>query len=472
MSWVKARTNQLNFLLCCLGFVLLLNSSCTRDENTDPLDLLYASPSPELGSQQDSSQPIPTYSEGTATPSNSETSAITIHEIRLLNPVSEEKRVVGLVTNQSSQYAQNIQLEIDIFDPANNLLYTSEINPVVNSLSPGETVPFVLRVLENLPIPDHVTGKIINYDFGGIIQPEIQITNVSHQLDIHGNYHVIGEILNNNPDPVRISGLTASIFDEDGNLLTVDTSFIHAPYLNPGETSPFRITTEIPPGNINKLEEPHIFIDATISPPERFYEIIIDKKPNKYLDNLNVFHLVGEVMNNSEVPLSVHLLASIYDANNRLLDTAMAELPLATISPGEKLPYDFASWGPLASDDLIIETATNFAIQWILQDPLPPESIFVELETQNQMIIFDELRGIITGEIVNTSGYQLSSTVVIASLFDPATNQILATGFERSNRAIPPDGITSYQIIIDLDKQHSLDSSSVKLVAKGTVTDN
>ena len=376
-------------------------------------------------------------------------------------------RVVGLVKNYSGQAAEDIEVEIEIFDAGGLSLHSDIARAALYTIAPGEISTFALWVSENLPGAEYATATVVDHSVGEIERASVEIRGSVVTVDDDGDVHVTGELYNSRGDPVHINGLAAATFDADGGLMTAKDYSIASRYLDPGEDGPFRVTMIGPAEKIANITEYQIYVDAEYTAPEDYYDLIFSEPTNNYVDTNNTFHLVGEITNNTEEYLKVDLLAAIYDEEGNVIDVASTSLPIYSLEPGETLPYDFDDWGMLNYKDGAIDDASTFSVQWDPYWTWISEVEYVDLPIQNENSEFDDSYGRFTGEIVNDSGLLLSNAAVIICLYDAETGQIVAMGYESLFDDIPAGESVEYDVYLDIEPGLDIGAVEYVVTAKG-----
>ncbi|MBU1660129.1 MAG: FxLYD domain-containing protein [Chloroflexi bacterium] len=375
-------------------------------------------------------------------------------------------RVVGLVKNNSSQAVEDIEVEVEIFDAGGLSLHSDIVRAALDIIAPGEISPFALWASESLPGAESATATVVGHSVGEI-GAYVDIRGTTVAVDDDGDVHVSGELYNSGGDPVQINGLAAATFDTAGNLITAEAYSVASRYLDPGEDGPFRVTMIGPAEEIANITEYLIYVDAEYTAPEDYYDLILSEPTNNYVDTNNIFHLVGEITNNTEEYLSVELLAAIYADDGNIIDVASTNLPIYSLAPGETLPYDFDDWGLLNYKYGAIDDASTFSVQWDPYWTWISETEYVDLLTQNDFSEFDDGYGRFTGEVVNDSGSVLSSAVVIVSLYDAETGQIVAMGYESLFDEIPAGESAEYEVYLDTEPGLDIDAIEYVITVKG-----
>jgi len=376
--------------------------------------------------------------------------------------------VIGLVTNNTTEIFDSIEVQIDIFDSNQILLYNTIESIFLTTLAPGETSPFSHLVGDVISDPgSYATAKIISQNPTDIERITIKIEGTTQIVDDFGYVHVIGKLVNNTQSPVMINGLAAATFTENGNLYSAGPYTSIVLYLDPGEDGPFRVTMT-GPGEDSKINNHEVYLDAVTAIPVEYFDLTISENHHYYLDSSGGFHLIGEITNNHDEFLTLSLVASIYNEGGNVVDANTTEIPTFSIAPGETLPYDFQYWGPLDNKSGAFETARSYFVQvdpyWVFSSPAG----HIDLITQNNSNqLLDSSQVYFIGEVLNNSNEIISSATIIVSLYDVKSEQLIATGYGLVFDPINPNDKSNYEVWINVPMDFDMESVEIKIIAKG-----
>jgi hypothetical protein len=323
----------------------------------------------------------------------------------------------------------------------------------------------------NLPLPKDATLNVIvsGYDRGEPQPVDVTRRKESSIVDDRGYIHLTGELYNHNLFPIFVQNLSVGAFDSNGNLVNMDTDSVHIHYLDPGEFGPFRLT--IPNSNIETQgsTEYKVFFDATRTKPEDYLDLEINEKLNHFRDKSGIFHLVGEISNESEQALSVRVLAGIYDSEGLVIDASSTSLPLSAIQPRETLPFEFDSWGPQSFKRGVPQTSHTYSVQWDPYWTLPNEINYVNLEIIGGTQQFNPGKGIFSGSITNTSSFQISSFTLILSIYNIHTGVIQAVSSTEFMDGLLVGETISYEVGFDYPDTLDLNTVNIQTKAIGRI---
>jgi hypothetical protein len=396
-----------------------------------------------------------------------QTPVLEVYKINSFTDSFGTYRVIGLVRNNSDQVLDNLEVEVAIFDPDGNLLHSEVIRTLLYTLAPGESTPFSLRVLSALPEARDVFGTAVSSGPTDLKRRIIETRNSVVTIDDYGNVHVTGELFNNTKDPVQINGLAAVTFDQDGGLLTADSFSEGSHYLDPGESGPFRVTMTGPAERITEIGEYHIFVDSEAAPPQDYLDLNFSEPQYYYIDGFDSFHLIGEITNNTNKSLTIEILAAVYDEAGNVIDVASTHLPLNTLAAGSSLPYDFNTWGPLNTKAGLVDSAVKYSVQWDPYWTFQSDAKSIDLPTTDEKYTVEGGYAIFEGSVENDSGNLLRDAVVIVSLVDARSGQILAMDYESYFDELPNGQTFNYRIEVEIEPNLDFETVKIVIVAKG-----
>ena len=375
--------------------------------------------------------------------------------------------IIGLVTNYTDRAVDSVEVQIEIFDADDNSLFTDVTYLGLSSLMPGETSPFH-KVYNDLPDADHYAATIVGQSVSDAERATLKIDGDMLTIDDNGNLHVTGNLINNTDTPVDVRNMAVAIFDADGNLFTAVTypsAMIR--HLDPGEEGPFRITMTGPKDGTANIGEYTLYPEAENSDPADVYDLTFSEDNYYYIDTHDSFHLIGEITNNSDLSLSVSLVAGIYDADGNVLDAAITDLPLFSISPGQTMPYDFSYWGPLNDKASALDMAASYTVQWDPYWTWENSRAYVEISTQNDTHEVSSYQMTFTGEVLNDSDEDITGATVIVNMYDIETGELIATDYGGVYDEIPVNGIADYTIWLDIPDGFDINTVKYTIQAYG-----
>ena len=79
-------------------------------------------------------------------------------------------------------------------------------------------------------------------------------------LDSAGYLHLVGEIENGTPDPVKFVKATATFYDKSNNVVATDFSYTSPTDLGPGDKAPFEIILTSASIPVNQIDHHSIIV--------------------------------------------------------------------------------------------------------------------------------------------------------------------------------------------------------------------
>ena len=427
----------------------------------EPADLPEAAEEPEPAAAEPTESPTPAPTETPATNPDDV-------EVGITNAYQDsfgEWRVVGLLTNAASYAVGDIEAELEFFDEAGESILVQPFYAAGTGLAPTETLAFSLNIKDDLSTMDHFDVNILQLSRLEMNYAPIDlIGGVMHQTE-NGMVFITGELLNNSDQPVQIDRITASAFNEGGELIYAEDCHVCVRYLGPEGTGPFQMIMYGAPAEVGGPTDFKIHISAVAVSPIESFEIGFSEAEFTFTDNLGFFHVLGDIQNLSDESLDIRLLATLYDADGNALDATTYDLALSTLSSGESVPYDIRFGGLSKGLDF------SSAASWVLQlDPYGTrivEGASVELSTSGDVQTYSDGLGAFTGEVINDTGQALQAVVVLVGLREPGSGQVLGMGNTFIMGEFPEGATAEYAINIILEPGFTPATAEAFIIVRG-----
>lgn len=373
----------------------------------------------------------------------------------------------GLVENATTSALTNISIEIQGLNDSGQTVYTTTTYTSLYTLEPGEISPFSSYFYEEVPGIKDFAASIISYDETDYTPPQIETGSLVVSQDEAGYYHITGDILNTDSSPIVIYPIVAALYDEAGNLISVDTTYNLISAVDPGKKSSFRISPIYLPG-LDKpaMDSYELFLDAAYYDPTS-YDVTFGSITNYVDDSYYTFHLVGELTNNSDQSLSVKLVGTIFDSQKQVIDVATTDLVFYTFEPGETLPFHFSYWGPLNSTKDLYTQAADYLVQvdWYSSGVSYFESLI--LTTSDVTVARDEYnQAVYSGKVKNESGVNVDSTTIVVAIYDKNSGNILGMDYTFLYESLPNGSSADFSISIPLKSDWDINALDYKVIAK------
>ena len=166
------------------------------------------------------------------------------------------------------------------------------------------------------------------------------------------------------------------------------------------------------------------------------------KSLNDYVDSLGYFHIIGEVVNNSDKTYEFNRLdGTIYDENERSLDSEFTYTLVDSIPPYSKSPFNIVFvGGSLGVDSFEVQLSGAETTEKPRKLTITKPSIFVDS--------IDNLH--LVGEVMNL-GEQTANFVKVVATFYNSNGEVVGQSFTYTkNSDIYPGQYSTYEIVENL----------------------
>jgi len=374
--------------------------------------------------------------------------------------------VVGLLTNYTERAMDSIEIEIEVFDSGGNSIYTEIAYPELYTIAPGETVPFELSFYEDMPDATDFVATIVGYSAAEVERPMVEFRGTLMSIDDDGDVHITGEIVNNDTEPISLD-LAAATFDSLDEIVSADSSSVLVGYLDPGVSSPFRVSMTSLGDSAADIVDYTIYVDAEITSPTEVWSIGWSEDESIYLDYWDWVHLVGEVTNADVENLNLRIVAGLYDAAGNVIDASSTDLPLSALAPDETLPYDFEFWGPANYIPGVFDQVDTYTLQLDPSWTWTTSTEYVDLDIANDEYTSEDNSATFTGQVLNNTDGPVSYTYVIIAMRDIATGVIVGMDYDSFWDEIPAGGSDEYDITIYFEDGLDVNTLEYYVIAKG-----
>jgi hypothetical protein len=378
-------------------------------------------------------------------------------------------QVVGLVENQTERTVGMVEVEIQVLDAEGNEIYTDKTFTATERLTPGEDSPFSLTVYEELgnAASSFMAYVVGNVTIDDLVRANVQVTNMQMTTDQDGDIHITGELINNNDFPVIVNSMSAATFDNTDQVVTANYQSVLTRYLEADQNGYFRVSMSGPITGPDIIDDYTVYLDPEqVEPQERATISVVTT--NEYVDLYGNFHLVGEATNTGETHYNVNFVTGVYNGQGNIIDAADHTLAQETLAPGETAPFDVVLWGPLNYEPNLVNTVESHNI--IIDDAWTwsTKNGMVELSTLETTREDSDEALYFTGQLINSTSGLVDSAVIIVSLRDPQSGQVLATNFDYYYEVLEPGAIYEYTIEIPKWEDFDINSVIVNYIVKGT----
>ncbi len=221
----------------------------------------------------------------------------------------------------------------------------------------------------------------------------------------------------------------------------------------------FTIACIAHPTHIPSLSSP---LSSSSQSHTAFAQII--ENDQYYIGDDGSLHVVGEIINDLDVPLSravVHV--SIYDENENTIFEKETSSLVNTIMPGMRGPFDLI----ITNIDITEYTMQNNEIKYIFDldyDFATPKRQVIDI-LESEMSRDRHGNWIITGMVVNKGEITANTISVVATIYDDTRNVAAVTRVHTEPDYLGAGESTFFAIAIP-DKTHTIDAATYDLVAE------
>ncbi len=440
-----------------LLLILLLSTlflACGGSEAVAP------SPTKETAQQAGSASPTP---EPTATPAD-----VVVTEAVLFRDASDTYHVGGRVTNFTDEVVGSVEIAATLLDEGGNLLSETTNYLPVDLLAPGGSAYFDLPFYDEIEGAADGVASVVAYEVEEMDSspPSIDLQGVSLRfVPDEGLLYLTGEIVNDNPIAAHIAGITAGALQGE-RLVGVGQADIFPQLLLPNESGPFLLSVA---GEGIEGARVDLLISATPTEADEAFSFTFADDAYFYASVIGSYHLVGSVTNDGDVPVSLSLLAALYDAQGKVLDVSRANVPYDPIAPGDSATFDFQFWDLLNFVEGVGEKVSSYSIQvdrgwtWTTDYQMLPLDSVIETVSRDK----DSIE--VTGSVTNHGSTDVDNVLVIVDVYDEGGNLVgTATAYEEG---LAVGKSCDFDLLVWLDPQLEDASLTPKVIARGEPAD-
>ena len=148
--------------------------------------------------------------------------------------------------------------------------------------------------------------------------------------------------------------------------------------------------------------------------PLAFGEVFI-QNDQQYIGDDKALHIVGEIINNLEVPLNqINVYVTLLDEDGNLIATRETSSLVNTIMPGMKSPFDLV----LTDNEVKKTKSYSFELDYKVS---PPKNQAIDI-TESELSRDNYNNLMITGTVINRGDITANTVAVIATLYDKEGN--------------------------------------------------
>lgn len=351
--------------------------------------------------------------------------------------------VTGLVKNTSSQALSNITLTLEIRDASGKSLITddngailesTEINPILTTIGPGEESPlsyYITPPAGTTPVKYTLTYKSsepASTNRGNLALEHSHFTN-----DGSGVYYIFGELVNKGSQPVKINSLAGALMDGSGNVLAANSTLNLIEYLAASGDSqgldrmPFGVMIYAAKNSTDATKW-NIYLDEDTTNPLSLHGVKFTIS-TIYRDSTGSVHVVGTTSHGDSKQITYPVQGYLTDKDGNILDTYFYMFPI-NIDANTTLPYDINTWGQINYNETDKSAVEHAYVQvdpsWIWETN---DTYLLGTENGGQPTDKGNGEVQVTGTAINSTGATLKEMVVMITFFD-ANKNVAGTGYE------------------------------------------
>lgn len=151
--------------------------------------------------------------------------------------------IVGEIENKLQAPLRNVKIHAELYDKDNHLIDTVTTRTPIKIIMPDMKTPFDIMILENNRIGKEINSYHLDLDYE-LSNPKSQVIDImSSELsrDSLDNLFISGIVTNRGQTTANTISIVATLYDKDGNVVTVSQDLIGPDYLRPDEETFFAI---------------------------------------------------------------------------------------------------------------------------------------------------------------------------------------------------------------------------------------
>jgi hypothetical protein len=266
--------------------------------------------------------------------------------------------IVGIVANNSGKPLKFVTIVASLFSADGKFVDSDSTVAFAERILPGDVVPFELLLPDPPEFKDYeLVAKSESVDDTGLRLTcrDFALRETSGTAD-HLGYAIVGLVENRCDVPVDFITVAGSVYDAEGKLIGVGTTYTRLNMLSRGGSSPFKLPfPDVNPedaASFRLVVEAHMmgespFVEGTGPPVEILQSVA-------YTDTLGTHRIMGLLTNTGDQALTfVEIVASIFDSDGKFVGSETAFAATDFLLPGDVVPFDVPFFaGKVASYDL------------------------------------------------------------------------------------------------------------------------
>ena len=360
----------------------------------------------------------------------------------------------GLLTNTASYSVGRVEIEVNLLDENETLVFSEIFYSALFGLAPGESQPFSIRLpdtVSTVSALDHYEINILQLERFEMGLIQVEPGGMSSTSYEDGTYTITGEVLNNSTQPASIHSIKAALYSEDNEIITTESCQVCTRYLDPGESGPFQfLIFGHPPEAVVEHFEVYLSVEPAL--PIEGLEAVLSEPVHTYTDPAGNFHIMGDIQNAGEKILDLQLLATFYDQSRQVVGASVYNLPLNSLLPGESAPYEIFLGGPT--------TAVDWSIQVDQAGSREVDSPSYVLSTSGNEKNTSEYLWSFSGNVVNDTDKTLRFILVVIGLREIESGRLVGLAQSLKVGEFPTGSSIEYNLVVSPDPD--LDSAALE----------
>jgi len=149
--------------------------------------------------------------------------------------------IVGEIVNYTDKPINQIEISATTFSNTNSKIVTINSNTPSHTIMPGMKAGFDILVPEKDPILVNYYELNFNYKIASAKNQVIEITSSEISRDLHNNLAIVGTVTNQGEITANMINVVATLYDRDGNVVTVSKTQTQPDFLKPGDENFFLV---------------------------------------------------------------------------------------------------------------------------------------------------------------------------------------------------------------------------------------
>jgi len=175
--------------------------------------------------------------------------------------------IVGEIVNYTDKPISQIEISATIFSSTNSKITTINSNPPSHTIMPGMKAGFDILFSEKDPGFVSYYELNFNYKIASAKNQVIEITSSEISRDSLDNLAIVGTITNQGEITANMINVVATLYDRDGNVVTVSKTQTQPDFLKPGDENFFLVP-------VFDKKQASIVVDYTISAESDEYTVV------------------------------------------------------------------------------------------------------------------------------------------------------------------------------------------------------